>query len=501
MNIKKENLSKIAVKNSVYSLGFAMINKFGGLILTIILARLLLPELFGLYSLVLSVVVIVVILADFGTDVTAIRYISKALEENNKEKARSIFRFLFKIKSLMILISIIIVLTIAKPLSQIIFNKPLLFWPLIFSCFYIFAESLKSFFGTPFAAKKDIKVLLPVELIFQASKIVLSFIAISMLSYELKVSGIFLAFAISGFLFLALEIFFLIKKDKELILGKLLKINRQKILNYIGFAGIAGITLIFFGSIDTLMLGKFVDAEYLGYYRVALGLVVSISAILPFTGTLLPIFTQIHNRRLDRGFQKSFGYLIILIIPMSIGMMFISKHIILLIYGKEYLPAASSLLVLSILIVISPLISLYSTMFQAQEKPKILAKFMTISLVMNILLNYTLIKILLTISQEYAILGAGIATVISNVFFLGVLVSKTKSQFKIKIDKKIILKSIFSTIIMAIFLFAFMSYVDMNIFSGATMVILATIIYFSAMFFVKGITKEDINLFRTIFKR
>jgi O-antigen/teichoic acid export membrane protein len=501
MDVKGQSLSKIAIKNSVYALSFASINKLGGLILTVILARLLLPELFGLYSLALSVVVITLILSDFGVDLTSIRYMSKALKKNDKKRARSVFRFLLKVKGLIVLVLILILLLISKPLSQTIFNKPLLFLPLVFSCFYILAESIKGFFGTPFTAKKDIRALVPLELVFQTSKIILSFIAISILSYELKLPGVFIALAISALIFLILEIIILIKKDKEVILGKIIKPDKKRILKYMWFTGIAGITLIFFGSIDTLMLGKFVDAEYLGYYRAALGLVVSISAILPFSGTLLPIFTQIHNKRLNRGFKKSLEYLVILIIPMAIGIAFLSKYIILLIYGEKYLIASSSLLLLSLLIIISPLISLFSTVFQAKEKPKTLAKFMAFSLILNIILNYILIKSFLSFGQEIAVLGAGTATIISNGFFLGVLTRKAKSQFKLDLGKKIILKALFATFIMAIFLFIFNRLTDLNLFLGFLEILLGILIYFSVLFLIKGITKEDLNLLKRVFRK
>ena len=117
MNVEKENLSKIAVKNSIYSLGVVLSSKIGGFILTIFLARLLLPELFGVYSLVLSVVLIAVTLTDLGADITGMRYISKALTNGNNKQARSYFRYILKIKIILILIAVLIILILAKPLA------------------------------------------------------------------------------------------------------------------------------------------------------------------------------------------------------------------------------------------------------------------------------------------------------------------------------------------------------------------------------------------------
>ena len=50
---KKESLTEETMKNSFYNMTGTIVSRIGGLILTVILARFLLPELFGIYSLVL----------------------------------------------------------------------------------------------------------------------------------------------------------------------------------------------------------------------------------------------------------------------------------------------------------------------------------------------------------------------------------------------------------------------------------------------------------------
>jgi len=65
MEIEQQNFSKIAIKNSSYFLARNLILKFGGLIFTILIARLLLPELFGIYALILSLVTIFITFTNF----------------------------------------------------------------------------------------------------------------------------------------------------------------------------------------------------------------------------------------------------------------------------------------------------------------------------------------------------------------------------------------------------------------------------------------------------
>jgi len=500
-SIENQNLSKIAIKNSSYSLAGTLIYKFGGLIFTILIARFLLPELFGIYALVLSLVTIFITFTNLGVNETVLRYVSDALGKRNNQKARSYFRYLLKIKVVLVVVVILIILLFSRFLSYDIYNKPLLFYPLIFSCLFIITESFKSFIGQLFLATKNLKPIPFLELLHQIAKISFSILAILILSSEFKVAGLFFTLALAGFIHLFLCVLILYKKDKTLFIGKKESVDKKRINNYLGFMSVASISLVFFGSIDILMLGKFVESNYLGYYRAALSLIITLASLLSLSGILLPMFTQIHKKRFERGFQKTFRYLMIIIIPSIVGILFIGKYLIFAVYGKEYLLAVSSLYFLSVLIITMPLITLYTTIFQSKEKAKILAKSVLISLIINVVLNLILIKYLLQFSQEYVMIGVGISTVVSRVFLLGILIVSAKHQLNLNIKGIGFRKPIFATLIMALFLLIFNNVVDMNLFFGILEIIIGAGIYFGVLILTKGVGKEDWELVKSSIKR
>ena len=72
--MKKESLTSQTIKSSVWNLSYTIIQRVGGLVFTIILARILLPESFGLYSLVISIALIFMTFSYGGFDQTFIRY-------------------------------------------------------------------------------------------------------------------------------------------------------------------------------------------------------------------------------------------------------------------------------------------------------------------------------------------------------------------------------------------------------------------------------------------
>ena len=189
--VENQNLSKIAIKSSGYSLASVFIFKLGGLIFTILIARLLLPELFGIYALVLSLVIIFATFTDLGVNETFLRYLSEALGKKDNAKARSYFKYLFKLKTVLVILVILVLLFLSKFLSYDIYNKPLLFYPLIFSCLFILVESFKNFIAVIFVATKNLKPTPFLELLHQISRISFSVLAILILSSEFKVAGLF----------------------------------------------------------------------------------------------------------------------------------------------------------------------------------------------------------------------------------------------------------------------------------------------------------------------
>jgi O-antigen/teichoic acid export membrane protein len=498
--IKNENLSSLAVKNSAFGIIAAIISKVGGALFIILIARLLLPKLFGIYSLVISIIIIILTFADFGLNGTVVRYVSKALGKENFGKARAYIRYTLKLKLLLLLILTLGILVFSKFLAYDLYKNPLLFYPLLFSSFYIIIESLRAFFGNLFLAIKNLRPIPPLEFLHQILKMGFAAVAIFFLSDSFKIAGIFIASAMAGAIIVIFMFFLLFKRNKKLFFGKPKKIENTKILNYLKFMSIASISLVFFGSIDTLMLGLFVDSIYLGYYRAALGLILTIAAIFSFSAILLPIFTQINNQRFQRGFEKTFRYAIILTIPSFFGGVILSKYLIFTLYGLEYMPAIYSLYVLSPLIIIAPLVALYSTIFQSKAKVKTLAKSIFWALILNLILNIIFILIFLRISQESAILGAGIATVISRVFLLGCLMIKAKSQMKLNLIKKDIFKPIIASIIMSFFLMLYLQIINLNFILGIIGLIFGILVYFISLWLVKGIGIEDLKLLKSFKK-
>lgn len=494
-----QNLSKLAAKGSMYNLASLFVLKFGGLIFTIILARMLLPEMFGVYALALSIVTLALTFTDWGMENTFLRYISESIGKNKKEKSRGIASYFFKKRLIFVLLVVLFIAIFAKFISYNIYNQPLLFYPLLFSGLFIIAESLRTLFSIFFTAKKDVKSILFFDISSQLLKILFSLFAILALSDKIIISGIFLAFFISSIITLILEYFILLRKDKGLLHGNKGSFDKSKINSYWKFMALATVFLSIFGSIDILMLGRAVSPEYLGYYRASLSLVISIASLLSLSTIFLPIFTQISGKRFNRGFHKTLRYVLMISIPATLGVIFISNYLIKVFYGDAYLMGTSVIYLLSSLIITSPLIGLYSMVLQSKEKSKIVSNSIIVALVVNVILN--LISVFIFRQNDlFTINAVALSTSLSRILLLGILIFQVKKQFNFRIKGFGLRAPIFSALIMSVFLLAFHHFVNINVWWGILEIMLGIGIYFIVLIFLKGINKEDFKLIRDLLK-
>ena len=417
----------IAVKNSLFNLGTTFISRIGTLIFTIILARILLPELFGLYSLAISTILIFTALSSLGFGNSLVYFVSKELSKNNKSKAKAYTLHIFKTHIFFIFLAIFLLIVLAKPLSSF-YQKPL-FLALIAGASYLFFAKIAAFIDSLLQSVNCFKGNFYRQLIFQVSRIILVpvaaflvlkyspdknimlFVVISVLSFSYFLN----AFTI--FLFSRRKIGFL--KSKKISL----KNEEKKQLNKFLLAMSATtLTLAFFGYVDMLMLGRFVLAEFIGYYKISLSFISAAAPLIAFSTVLLPIFSRLKGEELKRGLKKSVRLTLILSVILFVTTFLLAPIIIKIIYGSAYTPSISILRIFSFLFLIVPITGIYHTYIISQGKPHKIAKLLVIAIIINIVLNYILITSLLQYGNLAAVFGVVAATMISKLFYLGGLI-------------------------------------------------------------------------------
>lgn len=429
----------LAVKNSIYQFSTTIVMKIGALIFTIIIARLLMPELFGLYSLALSTILIFGAFSELGLQTTLLRFLSKELGKKRKRLKPYLF-YLGKLKIYLIFFSAILLLISANYLANTFYQKPI-FLALLAGILYIVFNQITGFLKSMLYASNSFFSVFKREVVFQISRIVLIplvvFFAIkySLSSeFSLMLIILFLTFSLlisSLFLFFDAKKIYL-KKLKSERTSNLSKKQKKNVNAFLIATAVLVLSGVFFGNIDKVMLGRFVASEFIGYYTAAFSLVGALIPLVGFAGIVLfPIFSRLKGKRLRKGFKKALKLTITISAGAFLGTLALAPLAVLIIYGREYLLATNILRILSLLLIILPMIGLYSMYFISQGKPQTVAKLLIFTTILNVILNYTLITSLLPYGNLPAVYGASIATVASQFVFLLGLVFYKRKQFKI----------------------------------------------------------------------
>jgi len=254
--------------------------------------------------------------------------------------------------------------------------------------------------------------------------------------------------------------------------------------------GLTGTLITLYYWIDSVMLSLMQGNDVVGYYNAAYRVALVLLAIpMAVNGAVVPILSQFHVTSpgsLKFAFEKHFKCMIIIALPMGVGITLLADKIILLIFGVEYEPSIIALQILVWGIVLIFARTAFERLFESINQQIIVTKVFGGCVMLNVILNLILIP-------KYSYIGASIATVITDLTVF-ILVCIWGSRLNYYTSYKnffgIILKVAVASVVMGIFIEYFKNL------SLLILILLAVAIYAAAIFLVKAVNKEDINLLR-----
>lgn len=164
-------------------------------------------------------------------------------------------------------------------------------------------------------------------------------------------------------------------------------------------------------QVDTLMIGHFLDAKYVGYYSVATIFINGIilipnsvhAAVAP---SIAYFYGKSEYEKTTKFIQRILLYVTVVIIIISISIALFGKTLIMLLFKNEFILAYSPLLILLIgYTIYSPIHSVDCALL-SMGKVNILYKIFLVCTIFNIIFNVLLIS-------KYGILGAALSTSMS----------------------------------------------------------------------------------------
>jgi O-antigen/teichoic acid export membrane protein len=469
---------KIA-KNTTFLMISQIISYIFTFFITMYAARYFGANIFGIWSIALSITGIIGIFADLGMSTLMVREISRNLSARDKYISNI---FLIKIILSILTLGLIIIITNIIGYSEIVKNV------IYIVTVSVIIGSFSGVLGAIFQANEKMEYI---SLSTILSSVIVLLGTVIMIHYNLSI--IFFAFInvvsaglISAYiLFKYVQNFPLPEPRIDLSFWK-------PIIKESWPFGITALSGMLYNYIDSIMLSVVQGAEVVGWYSAAYRLML-ILLFIPnaINMAIFPVMSQFYTsskNSLKLMNEKYFKYMIIIGVPMGVGVTILADKIILTIFGPGYSQSIIALQILIWTIILTFAGAPFVQLLQSINKQYIITKISIISAATNILLNLFLIPL-------FSYIGASFATLIAAIFSTGYIFLVTY-KFGYGIQYKTIMddlsKILFATLIISIFILYFK---DLNLF---LLVIMATLLYLIIIYIFGCIDEVDIMLLKQL---
>lgn len=271
------------------------------------------------------------------------------------------------------------------------------------------------------------------------------------------------------------------------------KIEFDKILFYIKELKIYFFTTLVISSynqLDQVMVGSLSERALAYYLRSKMVLSVGINITNSIVTVFIPRVSYIVERNYNMYInllQESLNYIYILALPCFAGIFVLSNELMIVLGGDEFLPAAKSLKIISVVIVIASIGNWQVNQILISHRKERVAFFIqVIASIFSIALNIVLIP-------KFSYLGSSLTWVVTELFLVileGIAIKYYCKEVKIKYLNLSLIKYLISILIMIILV----SIIKINVKSDLLIVIYSILLGGGFYFINLYIMREKITL-------
>lgn len=367
-------------------------------LIVIIVSRILGPESYGIYSLLIVFFSMSIQFADFGISTSYVKYVSR-----NKEQAKVIFYTVIISKIIIYIVILFFIWLMAEELSRFFFMS-YKYVDIIRLCgLAIIFHSMIGVVQCHYQSMQKFQKFTKINIIHNVIKLT-SVIIFSIFQSKNNVEVFVFIYAYSVIVLLII-IGYKIQWPKMNF--QLFDFKHLREIYKLGFwVFTASLSVMIYTRIDIMMLQKMVGSQAAGIYNVALSLAMLFPLVTTsLTSALLPKLNDyLENNRLKIYVYKILSYAKYLIIILAL-ILIVSPVIIHVFFGKEYLESVSVFQILVIGHIINVIVNPISLVFYYINKAYLSTIINWIQLFLNYSMNIALIPV-------WGIEGAAVSTVL-----------------------------------------------------------------------------------------
>jgi len=400
-----------AFKNLMFSSAGIYVESFFAMVMSIIIARVLGPESYGNYALIIWMCALGIRITNGGVTTALIKFVSEC-RVKYEENISSTVRYLRKIQltKLAIVLSSFLIFFLLfqdkfyKDITLDIFL--LLLFVIVLRAFYMFYVSLSKGFENFKATAAISAIASPLHLLLV--------IAAALISDTLLVFVI--VYALSAIVYLLVSRNIALSwcefESNDLQLPDQMK---KRIKKHVTIVMINTLLLFLITKESELLFLKYYsDGDDLGFFKVAHRLGFAIAMLLPgiFEGIMLPLMSGSIAKSKEMAvtrFTESLKYVMIMAIPSALFCSIFAHEIIFVLYGEEYSRAVMPFVILVATCCICSIASVPTSYLLSVDKQSLILKVMLVGTALKLSLDFYLVS-------QYGLMGAAFAFSISFTF-------------------------------------------------------------------------------------
>lgn len=455
-----------------------------GFIYRVIAARWLGPTDFGILALLGSVNIIFDSLFEAGLPTSIIRFVAQC--RARKEDAGVIPSSILLPVVVLAIIASIILLLLAKPLAEGVFDSPGAVTPFRIAAIAVFCSIVAIVFRATIRGFERFEYAVILNIVNVTVALIGTVVLLS-LGFDL--TGAAWAWVL-GFVLMTIAAWLFSRRLVRIKLSSASKEMRNSLLKFSAPLLIASAVNTVRFQAGIWLIGYFLCTGDVGYYSIALGIpMIMVQFTNPLLNALFPVYTQSHaigdTAALTQMFNRAMKYTLYLFIAGAVGILLLAETILEVIYGAEYLPGVTTLRILAFAALFIPMEGMGRQFLISIGKPGLNMRIVIVSTVIMLVLCIILIPI-------YEVPGAAIAVVASR--FVAAITSLFFIVKEIKIQPAFLIRSILSAGIMALFLLFVPFSNNAGIPGLIGLVLGGAIIYLSSLYLAGGFDKNDKRL-------
>lgn len=475
-NVHRVQLGRRIIKNSLVNYGATAFDALTNLVTIGLLTRYLGTSVFGKYAYIVAIAAIFKVMSGMGVPAIVVLEIAR-----EKENAQKIYASAFLLHIFLALITILIMTLSIKLINT--FEGVRIAATLC--TFAVVLELFSKLFSAIFQAYEKMEYN-AYQTIFAQSICVISTLYVLKSGYGL--TGVFIALVIT---FAAECIFgFYIVSRKFLRLKLRGNCGEWKYLLKEAYSiGIKRVLRKLNYRIDTIILASMKSSVEVGLFHGVYKLIQSLMFLAEgATVAIFPIFSRYatsSKESLQRGYEKSFKFLLLIGLPFGIFFSYFSKPVITLILGKAFVDATPVLQIFGWVLALMFLSNLMEKMLIVGNKQAFTMLSTIVALCVNIALDFALIP-------KMSCIGATFATLAAEITMFG-LMFYCVSRYVSRVDIfRVALKPVLASITTCVLLFYIY---HINLYLAVSCAIL---VYAVTLFLIKTFTQEEISTFKQL---